>query len=218
MQLQAGSELCLSVGPVGVAAETSLNIGGGGACSSFSTGHGKGCFVGLSFQVSLISTRPEVNAAFYGQEVDPSELLSGRFPRPALGEPLYRALSSIFDKYRIPPASESLDSIGLFGGPRDTSVSATARTLSFEEESSEDEANFCSNEGAHACCEKKGSKRDPGEDPGDAMEPPTATAVGVVAVAMGGAKLKSSRLRDTPVPTPISESTGENAAFEPSKI
>ena len=57
----------------------------------------KGFFVGISLEASGIFSRPDVNRIFYGQDVNPSKLLSGEYPKPIGAGPLYRALEEVFE-------------------------------------------------------------------------------------------------------------------------
>ena len=88
----------MSVGPIGRSAETNLTAGDGGACTVFSYAHSKGLFVGISIQAGIITSRPDVNATFYGERIPPSDLLGGRHPRPEKADPLYRALAAVYQQ------------------------------------------------------------------------------------------------------------------------
>eukprot|EP01038_Epipyxis_sp_PR26KG_P009363 gene9363-12614_t len=94
-QISVGTELGVSVGPVGRSAGTDLHAGKKGASAAFSYAHSKGLFVGISLEASIIASRPDVNRSFYGMEVKPADLLSGVHPRPKAAEPLYKALSEV---------------------------------------------------------------------------------------------------------------------------
>ena len=94
-QVSLGSELGVSVGPVGRSAGTDFIAGDQGASACISYAHCKGLFLGLSLEASIIASRPDINRAYYGLDVKPAILLSGAFQRPKGAEPLYRALSEI---------------------------------------------------------------------------------------------------------------------------
>jgi lipid-binding SYLF domain-containing protein len=49
----------------------------------------------VSLEASVIACRPEVNRDFYGQDIKPTALLTGQYPRPVAAEPLYKALEEI---------------------------------------------------------------------------------------------------------------------------
>lgn len=94
-QISVGTELCVSLGPVGRSTETDLHAGNQGIAAAFSYAHCKGLFVGISLEASIIAVRPDVNRAFYGLDVPSYKLLSGEIARPLAAEPLYRALSEV---------------------------------------------------------------------------------------------------------------------------
>lgn len=94
-QVSLGTELGVSVGPVGRSAGTDLHAGTKGASAAFSYAHSKGLFFGISLEASVIAARPDVNRMFYGLEVSPRKLLKGEHPRPRAAEPLYQALNEV---------------------------------------------------------------------------------------------------------------------------
>lgn len=61
-------------------------------CYAYS--HSKGLFIGISLEGAVIKPRKEVNAKFYGPDIDSRLILSGSTPPPALAEPLYDLLAS----------------------------------------------------------------------------------------------------------------------------
>jgi len=96
VQVSAGSELSLSLGPAGRAAETSFNIGDRGSSTDiFSYAYSKGLFIGVSVQMTVMLARNDVNASFYGEDVSPQDLLSGRYPPPRKTAPLQKALEKV---------------------------------------------------------------------------------------------------------------------------
>lgn len=70
--------------------------GGSAGNKGVGYGHGigltQGFFCGGSIEASLIGARNDVNRAFYGERVTPSDLLSGSYLRPPAIEPLNRLL------------------------------------------------------------------------------------------------------------------------------
>lgn len=102
-QLSMGTELSMSLGPIGRSAETNLMAGNGGACTVFSYAHSKGLFVGVSLQAGVITARPDVNITFYGEHVAQRDLLSGHYPRPEKADPLYRALAAVYQQPHFRP-------------------------------------------------------------------------------------------------------------------
>ena len=97
-QVSLGTELAVSLGPVGRSAGTDMHAGENGASAAFSYAHSKGFFGGISLEASIINTRSDVNRQFYGMTVQPIDLLCGKHSRPKAAEPLYRALTEVMGK------------------------------------------------------------------------------------------------------------------------
>jgi len=93
-----GAELGVSVGPIGRSANGNVNAGNGGVAPAYSYAHSKGFFVGISLEGSVVASRSDVNAKFYGRPVDVGTLLfdnSSWTPRAA--QPLYDALEEALE-------------------------------------------------------------------------------------------------------------------------
>ncbi|KAG5192005.1 hypothetical protein JKP88DRAFT_284776 [Tribonema minus] len=90
-----GTQLSISVGPVGRGASTDIRAGDAGLASVFSYAHSKGLFLGASFEAGTIVSRTDANQTFYGTAVSAKELLLGNYPAPKAAEPLYRALEEV---------------------------------------------------------------------------------------------------------------------------
>uniref|UniRef100_A0A6U6L6M6 Ysc84 actin-binding domain-containing protein n=1 Tax=Odontella aurita TaxID=265563 RepID=A0A6U6L6M6_9STRA len=83
----------VAVGPVGRGATGNIGAGDGGVAPAYSYAHSKGLFAGISLEGSVVATRADVNAKFYGRDIDARTLLFGNFqPRPRAARPLYDAL------------------------------------------------------------------------------------------------------------------------------
>jgi SH3 domain-containing YSC84-like protein 1 len=54
--------------------------------------------VECAFNGSIVSTRDNENAQFYGGPVKGSDILLGSMARPLAASPLYKALSELYDK------------------------------------------------------------------------------------------------------------------------
>ncbi|CAN0170977.1 unnamed protein product [Ascophyllum nodosum] len=100
-QLSLGTELSLSVGPVGRTASTDVRAGDGGVTAAFSYAHSKGIFIGVSVEAATVVTRKEANRDFYGMHISAKELLMGDFPPPKAAEPLYKALEEVESNIRV---------------------------------------------------------------------------------------------------------------------
>lgn len=59
--------------------------------------HVLGLFFGTSIEATFFGARRDVNRAFYGQDVTPSQLLGGTIPRP----PAANSLSKLIDEFLV---------------------------------------------------------------------------------------------------------------------
>ncbi|KAJ3204213.1 SH3 domain-containing YSC84-like protein 1 [Entophlyctis luteolus] len=87
-----GANLSVAAGPVGRSAEGAGTVGNLAPIYAYSKT--KGLFAGISFEGLLIITRKETNARFYGPNVTPADLLSGKIEPPVEAECLFRALNA----------------------------------------------------------------------------------------------------------------------------
>lgn len=97
--MSIGTELGVSIGPVGRSAGTDLHASESGVSSAFSYAHSKGFFIGVSLEAAVIAARPAVNRAFYGESAPALTLLSGSYPRPKAADPLYLALDEVLNSH-----------------------------------------------------------------------------------------------------------------------
>jgi len=81
-QLSIGTEMGVSIGPVGRTASADIGVGDGGFSSSVSYAHSKGLYFGISLQAGVIFSRPDVNESFYGAAVSTRDILTGKVPPP----------------------------------------------------------------------------------------------------------------------------------------
>jgi len=85
-----GAELGVAVGPLGRGAHISSSSS---LQPAYAYAHSHGFFVGMSLEGSVVATRHDVNAKFYGSSVTPEELLlDSAVAPPRAAEPLYHAL------------------------------------------------------------------------------------------------------------------------------
>jgi lipid-binding SYLF domain-containing protein len=94
-QVALGTELGISLGPLGRSAGTDLHAGEGGITAAFSYAHSKGLFIGVSLEASVLFARNEINRAFYGKGVLPHQILRGDVPRPRAAMSLYSAINEV---------------------------------------------------------------------------------------------------------------------------
>lgn len=88
--VQLGAELGVAVGPVGRGATSQVAAGDWSVHPAYSYAHSQGLFLGMSLEGSVLTTRGDVNAKFYGQHLQASQILD--LPPPKAAEPLYQVL------------------------------------------------------------------------------------------------------------------------------
>jgi lipid-binding SYLF domain-containing protein len=93
-RLTFGAEMGLSIGPVGRGAQLSSSAK---LQPAYAYAHSRGLFVGISLEGSVVTTRSDINAKFYGRKVEVQELLH-YMPLPKAAEPLYDALEVAIEK------------------------------------------------------------------------------------------------------------------------
>ncbi|GJN40539.1 hypothetical protein PR202_gb29769 [Eleusine coracana subsp. coracana] len=96
--LSVGAGVSASAGHLGRVAEADFRAGDGGYAACYTYSCSKGAFVGCAFNGSIVSTRDNENARFYGGPVKGSDILLGSMARPPAASPLYKSLSELFDK------------------------------------------------------------------------------------------------------------------------
>lgn len=77
-QISIGTQLGVSIGPVGRSIKSEVAAGENGAAHAFSYAQSKGLFIGASLEASLISSRCDVNYKYYGEEIEIENLLNGK--------------------------------------------------------------------------------------------------------------------------------------------
>jgi lipid-binding SYLF domain-containing protein len=92
--VQLGAELGVAVGPVGRGATSHVSASNhkwenpSRLCHVYA--HSQGLFVDMSLEGSVLTTRHDASAKFYGRQVTPSQVLD--MPAPKAADPLYREL------------------------------------------------------------------------------------------------------------------------------
>ncbi len=84
-----GAQLSVAAGPVGRTAEASVMP----QAAVYTYSRSQGIFAGVSLQGTVIGSRDEANASYYGRSVTPSEILSGRIKAPKGAQTLIKTLS-----------------------------------------------------------------------------------------------------------------------------
>jgi lipid-binding SYLF domain-containing protein len=99
MHMAVGAGLSAAVGIVGRAASADIRAGDGGYAACYTYSCSKGAFIGCSLEGSIVTTRVQENARFYGNSsIKASDILLGSLPRPPAAGILYRALSDMYKK------------------------------------------------------------------------------------------------------------------------
>ena len=84
-----GGAMSLATGPVGRDLEGAMTLG----AVMYTYSHSQGFFAGVSLEGTVVYTRDEANAEFYGKPVQAREILSGSIPPPAGAQKLLKFLS-----------------------------------------------------------------------------------------------------------------------------
>ena len=84
-----GGNLSITAGPIGRDAETRVGL----QAVMFSYSRSQGVFGGLSVEGTVVATRKEDNAAYYGKPVSAKDILAGKVPAPAGASKLRQILS-----------------------------------------------------------------------------------------------------------------------------
>jgi len=84
-----GGALSVAAGPVGRDAEASLTLG----AAIYTYSRSKGLFAGVSLEGTVIGTRDEANAEYYGKPVEAKDILSRKVEPPAGAKKLLQVLS-----------------------------------------------------------------------------------------------------------------------------
>ncbi|CCI46817.1 unnamed protein product [Albugo candida] len=92
-QINLGGGLDLAVGPFGRSAEAVASASKSGLNANYSYSMSKGLYAGISLQGAVIASRTDINRKFYGQELQPQQILSGYVEQPTAAAPLYEALN-----------------------------------------------------------------------------------------------------------------------------
>lgn len=84
-----GGDLSVSAGPLGRTAEAGLAP----TAAVYSYSRSQGLFAGASLEGTVIATRGDANAKYYGRSVNPDDILAGRVKSPASARSLQKVLS-----------------------------------------------------------------------------------------------------------------------------
>ena len=87
--VQLGADVSVAAGPVGRTVEAGVTP----VAAVYTYSRSQGLFGGVSLEGTVVATRNEANARYYGRSVTPGEILSGKVKVPAGARPLQRALA-----------------------------------------------------------------------------------------------------------------------------
>jgi lipid-binding SYLF domain-containing protein len=85
-----GGSLSVAAGPIGRDAEASLTLG----AAMYTYSRSQGLFAGVSLEGTVIATRDEVNAEYYGKPVEARDILAGKVEPPPGARKLREVLTS----------------------------------------------------------------------------------------------------------------------------
>jgi len=97
VNVQLGGDLSVAAGPIGRTAEAGLLP----VAAVYTYSRSQGLFAGISLEGTVIGTRNDANAAYYGRAVSPEDILSGKVTPPAGAEKLRKMLAkyTVLAKY-----------------------------------------------------------------------------------------------------------------------
>jgi SH3 domain-containing YSC84-like protein 1 len=85
-----GGDISVAAGPIGRNAE----IGVTPIAAIYTYSRSQGAFAGISLEGTVIGTRNDANAEYYGRRVTPAEILSGQVPPPSGATRLVQVLTN----------------------------------------------------------------------------------------------------------------------------
>jgi len=84
-----GGDISVAAGPIGRNAEAAITP----IAAIYTYSRSQGLFAGVSLEGTVIGTRNDANAEYYGRRVTPEEILSGKVPTPSGAMRLVQALT-----------------------------------------------------------------------------------------------------------------------------
>ena len=87
--VQLGGNMSVAAGPIGRTVEAGVTP----VAAVYAYSRSQGLFGGISLEGTVIATRNERNAEYYGRQVTPGEILSGKVKVPAGARKLQKALA-----------------------------------------------------------------------------------------------------------------------------
>jgi lipid-binding SYLF domain-containing protein len=90
VNITLGGDISVAAGPVGRHAAVAITP----IAAIYTYSRTQGLFAGVSLEGTVIGTRNDANAAYYGRQVTPDEILSGKVAPPSGARRLHQALAS----------------------------------------------------------------------------------------------------------------------------
>ena len=87
--VQLGGDISVAAGPVGRTVEAGVTP----VAAVYTYSRSQGLFGGISLEGTVVATRNDANAQYYGRAVTPGQILSGKVKVPAGAKRLQRALA-----------------------------------------------------------------------------------------------------------------------------
>jgi lipid-binding SYLF domain-containing protein len=84
-----GGDISVAAGPIGRTASTAVTP----VAAIYTYSRSQGLFAGVSLEGTVIGTRNDANAEYYGRRVTPEEILSGKVPPPSGATRLVQVLT-----------------------------------------------------------------------------------------------------------------------------
>lgn len=110
-QIKLGADLEITAGPIGREVGGAARLGGEKTvASSYSYSHSKGLYAGFSIDGTGLVCKGDVNTEFYGAEVSPADILSGRAEPPQIDQ--LRELYALLDRLGKASSSDIAGEVG----------------------------------------------------------------------------------------------------------
>jgi lipid-binding SYLF domain-containing protein len=84
-----GGDISVAAGPIGRTASAAVTP----VAAIYTYSRSQGLFAGVSLEGTVIGTRNDANAEYYGRQVTPEEILSGKVPPPSAASRLVQVLT-----------------------------------------------------------------------------------------------------------------------------
>ena len=90
VNITLGGDISVTAGPIGRDAEVAITP----VAAVYTYSRSQGLFAGISLEGTVIGTRNDTNTEYYGRQVTPEEILSGKVPPPPQAARLVQVLTN----------------------------------------------------------------------------------------------------------------------------